>query len=307
MAGASPKALPKKVLGRKPAVTRKPKAARNEPIALAFASRSEVSHSSPRGGDPHFISAVARGFQVLRCFNATRRELGTTEIAALTGLPQPTAWRLCHTLVELGYLAPVATGEKLRIAAGILGLGQTALAGPAVVDAIRIEMQEVADATSTAVSFSIHDNAEMRILARVHSSGTLLFNFSPGSTLPLANSASGWAVMATLPEPEYSSVHAYLAKKHGRAWPSIWAHIDSETAKLTSQGYVVSRGAIHPDMLGIAIPILASGVMYTISAGAALKDTDDHRVHRVLAPRLQRLAKTAAAALQGEMPFLHKR
>ena len=259
---------------------------------------------TPRGGDPHFISAVARGFQVLSCFNAARRELGTTEIAALTGLPQPTTWRLCHTLVELGYLAPAAGGEKLRIAAGVLGLGQTALVGTGVVDAIKVEMQELADATSTAVSFSIHDQTQMRILARVHSSGTLLFNFSPGSTLPVVASASGWAVMATLPEPENSALRVHLAKLHGRSWPAIWQTASAEIALLPRQGYVVSRGAIHPDMLGIAVPIFASGVMYTVSAGAALKDMDDHRVHKVLAPRLMRLARTAAAALQGLTPAL---
>ena len=263
-----------------------------------------MGDTGPRGDDPHFISAVARGFQVLRCFNGTRRELGTTEIAALTGLPQPTTWRLCHTLVELGYLAPAAGGEKLRIAAGILGLGQTALIGTGVVDAIKVEMQEVANVTSTALYFSIHDQTEMRILARVHSSGTLLFNFSPGSTLPLVASASGWAVMATLPEPENSALRAHLAKIHGRAWPAIWQAASSEIARLPQQGYVVSRGAIHPDMLGLAVPIYAAGVMYRVSVGAALKDMDEHRIHQVLAPRLMRLARTAAAALQGLTPLL---
>ena len=270
----------------------------------ALPPKSAIGDPGPREDDPHFITAVARGFQVLRCFNVARRELGTTEIATLTGLPQPTVWRLCHTLVELGYLAPTAGGDTLRIAAGILGLGQSALAGAKVDDAIKIEMQELADATSTAVSFSIHDQTEMRILARVHSSGTLLFNFSPGSTLPVVASASGWSVMATLPEPENSSLRAHLAKMHGAAWPGIWKAASAEIAKLPSQGYVVSRGAIHPDMLGMAVPIFVSGVIYTVSAGAPLKDMDDHRVHKVLAPRLMRLAKTAAAALQGATPAL---
>ena len=110
--------------------------------------------------------------------------------------------------------------------------------------------------------------------------------------------------MATLPEPENSSLRAHLAKMHGAAWPGIWKAASAEIAKLPSQGYVVSRGAIHPDMLGMAVPIFVSGVIYTVSAGAPLKDMDDHRVHKVLAPRLMRLAKTAAAALQGATPAL---
>ena len=256
-----------------------------------------------RGGDAQFVLAVARAFQILRCFDSNHRELGTTELAGLTGLPQPTIWRLCHTLVELGYLAPTVGGDKLRVAAGILGLGQSALAGTSAVEAIKGDMQELADATRTAVSFSIYDETEMRILARVHSSGTLLFNFSPGATLPLAASASGWAVLATLKEPENAAVRAYLAKLRGEAWPALWRAASAAIADLPKQGYVISRGAIHPDMLGLAVPIFAGGSIYTISAGAPLKDVAGDRVRKVIGPRLLRLAKIVAAAVQGVTPL----
>ena len=36
--------------------------------------------------DPQFVTALARGVEVLRCFTAKRPELGTTDIAQLTGL-----------------------------------------------------------------------------------------------------------------------------------------------------------------------------------------------------------------------------
>ena len=54
--------------------------------------------------DRDFVTALARGVQVLQCFTAERPELGTTQIAALVGLPQSTVWRLCHTLTKLGLL-----------------------------------------------------------------------------------------------------------------------------------------------------------------------------------------------------------
>ena len=52
--------------------------------------------------DRQFVTALSRGLEVLRCFTAERVELGTTEIARLTSMPQPTVWRLCYTLSKLG-------------------------------------------------------------------------------------------------------------------------------------------------------------------------------------------------------------
>ena len=40
------------------------------------------------------VTALARGLQILQCFTTSRKQLGSAEIARLTGLPQPTAWRL---------------------------------------------------------------------------------------------------------------------------------------------------------------------------------------------------------------------
>ena len=49
---------------------------------------------------------------VLRCFDALHTQLGTTEIAHMTKLPQPTVWRLCYTLQQLGYLVQAPDSDK---------------------------------------------------------------------------------------------------------------------------------------------------------------------------------------------------
>ena len=65
---------------------------------------------------------------MLRCFTASRRELGTSEIARLLKLPQPTVWRLCKTLQDEGYLLPGQGGDRLQLSPSVLGLGYSALA-----------------------------------------------------------------------------------------------------------------------------------------------------------------------------------
>ena len=88
-----------------------------------MARNAKPNASGAESADRQYVTALARGLEILRCFGARKPELGTTEIAQLTGLPQPTVWRLCHTLIKCGYLAPSPGKDKLRIGAGVLSLG----------------------------------------------------------------------------------------------------------------------------------------------------------------------------------------
>ncbi|MBW2688717.1 MAG: helix-turn-helix domain-containing protein, partial [Deltaproteobacteria bacterium] len=52
--------------------------------------------------DRQFVTALARGLEVLRCFKPRDRHLGNQDIAERTGLPKPTVSRLTYTLTRMG-------------------------------------------------------------------------------------------------------------------------------------------------------------------------------------------------------------
>ena len=57
-----------------------------------------------RGRGPDFVEALARGLDVLACFDDRHPRMSLTEIAEATGLARPTARRLLLTLAELGFV-----------------------------------------------------------------------------------------------------------------------------------------------------------------------------------------------------------
>ncbi|QJW83244.1 helix-turn-helix domain-containing protein [Ramlibacter terrae] len=57
------------------------------------------------------VTGLLRGLQVLRCFDHGRERPGSSELARMTGLPQPTVWRLCKTLEHGGYRSPTVTAR----------------------------------------------------------------------------------------------------------------------------------------------------------------------------------------------------
>jgi IclR family pca regulon transcriptional regulator len=90
-----------------------------------------------RGTGPDFVEALARGLDVLACFDDRHPRMSLTEIAEATGLARPTARRLLLTLAELGFVrqtdgAFTLTPKVLRLGlayVGSLGLWDVCRAG----------------------------------------------------------------------------------------------------------------------------------------------------------------------------------
>ncbi|MBV8048098.1 MAG: helix-turn-helix domain-containing protein, partial [Paludibacterium sp.] len=78
--------------------------------------------------DRHFVTALARGLQVLAAFLPGEGSLSNQQLAQRTGLPKSTVSRLSYTLTRLGYLAQDAESGGYRpglaglsLAGGLLG------------------------------------------------------------------------------------------------------------------------------------------------------------------------------------------
>ena len=83
---------------------------------------AEENRASPEK-DRQYVTALARGLRILRCFGHERRELSPQEIVRLTGLPQATVWRLCYTLHREGFIH--CSGENGKMTLGLPALALT--------------------------------------------------------------------------------------------------------------------------------------------------------------------------------------
>ncbi len=85
---------------------------------------SELETSGGERGR-QFVTALARGLEVLRAYRPGEMSLGNQEIAQRTGLPKPTVTRLTYTLCELGYLLHQPRDGGYELGPAVLGLGYT--------------------------------------------------------------------------------------------------------------------------------------------------------------------------------------
>ncbi len=222
-------------------------------------NRQEPRGAKPPGAkaeseeDRHFVTALARGLDILGCFSSSRPEIGGTQLAAMTGLPQPTVWRLCHTMVRLGYLVAVS-GDKLRPGLPVLKLGRAALASIPLAEAARVPMQAMANRFGSASGLGARDGGRMVFVQRCVSEAQLVMNLRVGARLPLLSSAVGWGLLAGFDEAERDALVAEHAPADAR-WPEVRPAFEAAMRGYAAEGFILNLGVFHGGYNTAAVPV----------------------------------------------------
>lgn len=207
--------------------------------------------------DRHFVTALARGLDVLRCFSAERMELGTTDIARLVGLSQSTVWRLCYTLQKAGYLVPGNDPERLRVSPGVLALGCVCLSQRGVTEVALPHMAEIANRFQSSLSIAARDGLQMIIMGRETAPTVLKLNFHVGSALHIERSAVGCAYMAAIGEEERERLMEEIARAYPSDWEENRRYIQESVRMYREHGYVLNLRWYHPDVNALGVPVVS--------------------------------------------------
>src|SRR6266851_3126435 len=95
---------------------------------------------------------------VLDCFLPDNKPMSLTEVANATGLPLSTAQRLLRSLVAEEFVSKTAAGYRLGL--GLIGWASAVRRGLNVVDAARMGMDALRDATGETVTLLVHQGLQ---------------------------------------------------------------------------------------------------------------------------------------------------
>lgn len=250
--------------------------------------------------DRHFVTALARGIQILRCFTQNQDELRVSEIARLTALPQPTVWRLCHTLIRLKYLQSARSGDRLRLGIGALALGYSALSRVETYDAFKPAMEAIADKYGVAVSLAAPDGLRMIYLQRCRGTSAFGRDLHVGSRVPILNTALGWAYLATLPAHERAEILEQLIAENAELWQRLEPAFDQALRDCAEKGYLLNLGAFQSEINAVAVPIVprdGANVLALNCSGLVSVLSKDMLEQKIM-PQLREIAETIKAYIQ---------
>jgi len=249
--------------------------------------------------DRQFVTALARGLEVLRCFRPGESMLGNQEIAERTGLPKPTISRLTHTLTKLGYLAYIDRLGKYQLGTPVLSLGYAALSNMDIRQVARPLMQELADYSDASVSLGSRDRLSMIYVENCRGNGTLTLRLDVGSRIPIATTAMGRAFLAAISEKERAYLMDHLHKRFADDWTRVKAGIEQAVKDHRERGFTISAGDWNKDVHAVGVAVVApdTGNVYALNCGGAGFLLPRDKLEGDYGPRLVQLARNIEAAL----------
>jgi len=208
---------------------------------------------------PQFVTALARGLAILRCFEHGAPQLGNQDIARRTGLPKPTVSRLTFTLASLGYLSYSAASEKYTLGLRVLALGHAFTRYNDVAMLARPLMAELAQYTNAAVTLGGWGGGQMILIEVAQGDPDFNLKLEAGARVPHGATALGRACLAGFDAEGFEAGLASVQKDCApEAWPGIRSSLLRARADFSQYGFCFSYGEWSPDLFAVGVPLLSS-------------------------------------------------
>ncbi|WP_226506972.1 IclR family transcriptional regulator [Pseudomonas sp. MWU16-30317] len=264
-------------------------------IKMAMLDPSQVLGEEEGSGQ--FVTALARGLELMRCFSPRDNVLGNQDLARMTGLPKPTVTRLTNTLMRLGCLKREVHSGKYQLDVGVLGFGYAMLSNLAIRSVAHPLMEQLANHAQAAVAMASRDRLQMVYLDVVQGQGNITMRRQIGSYLPMAQSSVGRACMAAMPETEREFVLDHLRQREADQWPAIRKGLDRAFRDFTDYGFCLSIGEWHRDVNSVAVPLLHPQYgLLTFNCGGPSFQLPREQLVDDIGPRLINMVNNIGAA-----------
>lgn len=214
--------------------------------------------------DRYFITALARGLDVLACFRSGDISLSNQQISERCSLPKSTVTRIVYTLSKRGYLTQVEPGGRYALGTATLALGSSMLARMDIRQYARPLMQELADKAGATLALGVRDRLSVIYTEVARSTATLALTLQVGSRIPLATSAIGRAYMASASQQERNAILKLAHELDESAADAIRQGIARGVEDFMQYGCATSFGEWQKDVNGIAVAFRTAGTIPTM-------------------------------------------
>ena len=261
-----------------------------------------VGPEGPTGAgadDARFVSALARGLDLLRAFTPHDRWLAHRELVSRTGLPPATVSRLAYTLARLGYLRHRAGSGEYALGAAVLTLGFSVLGNFDIGRIARPYMQALADDCQAAISLGVRHDTTMVYVGHCRSSARLILGLDVGTRLPIATTAMGRAVLFALPVVERERLVQRLAALDPAGWPAVADGLARAERQFAERGFVTSESEWESEIAAVGVPLQIDDnrAPMALTIGGPASRLGGDWLHETLGPRLREAARTIRAAV----------
>lgn len=246
--------------------------------------------------DRNFVTALARGLDILRAFRRNEIFLSNTDFAERTGLPKPTISRLTHTLCALSYLVHDERAGTYRLGAGVLRLGYGVLAGMDISERASEVLRDLRNGPNSYITSALGEAHHLDVIyVAVHRSREdVSLAAHVGMRLPLFFSAIGRAILVGLSEEDRKRALEIADLLSPRDKQERQESLQRALEEYHDKGYCTGFGDWRQDVNGLAVPVFSlNGTRtYGLNVGGPSFHVSAEELENIYAPDLLEAAKT---------------
>ncbi len=207
-----------------------------------------------RGAGPEFVESLARGLDVLACFDADHPAMTLTEVATAAGLARPTARRLLLTLEELGFVR--STGGAFALTPQVLTLGMAYVGSLGLWDIARPHLESLVARTGESSSMAQLDGSDIVYVARVSVPKIIALRVEIGTRFPAVQTSQGKVLLAalgpddlaaTLDQPSRAGLPSYIGRSAEQ--------LADELTQVRARGWALADEELAPGVRSVAAPV----------------------------------------------------
>ena len=249
-----------------------------------------------RGTGPDFVEALARGLDVLTCFDADHRSMSLAEVAAAAGLARPTARRLLLTLEELGYVR--SSGGTFALTPKVLTLGMAYVGSLGLWDIARPHLEALVAVTGESSSMSQLDGSDIVYVARVAVPKIITLRVEIGTRFPAVQTSQGKVLLAALSRNELEAALAVPSRSGLPPYIGRSAEqLELELTEVRARGWALADEELAPGVRSVAVPVRdgTGAVRAAMNVTVHAAETSTERLIGDHLPRLLRAAGDVSA------------
>ncbi len=244
-----------------------------------------------RGSGPDFVESLARGLDVLACFDAQHRTMTLTEVASAARLARPTARRLLLTLEELGFVR--STEGTFELTPKVLTLGMSYFGALGLWEIARPHLEALVRRTGESSSMAQLDGSDIVYVARVAVPKIIALRVDIGTRFPATQTSQGKVLLAALGPGELEAVLAAPSRSGLPPYPGRpRAELAAELAQVRARGWALADEELAPGVRSVAAPV-RDGTGAVRAAMNVTVHAAETSVDELLSEHLPHLLRTA--------------
>jgi DNA-binding IclR family transcriptional regulator len=202
-------------------------------------------------------SSVEKALAILLVFNKDQRELGTTEISTLIGVPKSTGSRLLKILVSAQFLRQNARSKKYSLgnSAYRLAAAATKVLDTRMLVIAQPLLKELAQQTGHSIALETLSGIDVVLALHVEGPSHLRFIFQQGEIVPINVAAGAKAILA---QYDTEFLNACMNRTFERFNEKTIVDKDAYLRELLTvkrEGVAYDRGERYGDSHAMAVPI----------------------------------------------------